>query len=192
MELLWKDFSVEFTFVVFVQYYLVKPLQCFWDCSICLTNAEKVIVLVCSRGLAQVNKYLLLKSVTENNGWSVDLFAEEVGARGYCSSLVLCCFKSLGLVNRTINTTIKQISKCSMECSSGWPETIRHGPLKKLAFFKNPRRSTTCLPKSIVNPFQSQFFENKLTSSSWLYKKREHLLWKFHPADTECLTVALE
>ena len=60
----------------------------------------------------KVNKYLLLKSVIENNDWSVDLFAVEVGVRS-----VLCCFKSLGLRNRTISTTIKQISKCSMECS---------------------------------------------------------------------------
>ena len=66
---------------------------------------------------AKVNKYMPLKSVTENNGWNVDLFAVEVGARGYCSRSVLCCFKSLGLRNRTINTTIKQLSKCSMECS---------------------------------------------------------------------------
>ena len=66
---------------------------------------------------AKVNKYMPLKIVTENNGWNVDLFAVEVGARGYCSRSVLCCFKSLGLRNRTINTTIKQLSKCSMECS---------------------------------------------------------------------------
>ena len=66
---------------------------------------------------AKVNKYLPLKSITENNGSSVDLFAVEVGARGYCSRSVLCCFKSLGLKNRTINITRKQISTCSMECS---------------------------------------------------------------------------
>ena len=66
---------------------------------------------------AKVNKYLPLKSVTENNGSSVDLFAVEVGARGYCSRSVLCCLKSLGLKNRTINITRKQISTCSMECS---------------------------------------------------------------------------
>ena len=40
----------------------------------------------------------------------------EVGAGGYCSTLVLCCFKSLSLRNHTINNTIKQLSKCSMEC----------------------------------------------------------------------------
>ena len=59
---------------------------------------------------AKVNKYLPLKGVAENNSWSVDLFAVEVGARGYWSRSVLCCFKSLGLRNRTINTTRKQIS----------------------------------------------------------------------------------
>ena len=66
---------------------------------------------------AKVNKYLPLKSVIENNNWSVDLFAVEVGARGYCSRSAICCFKSLGLKNRTINTTIKSLSKCSVECS---------------------------------------------------------------------------
>ena len=45
------------------------------------------------------------------------LFPVEVEARGYCSRSILCCFKSLGLRNPTINTTIKQLSKCSMECS---------------------------------------------------------------------------
>ena len=55
----------------------------------------------------KVNKYLPLKNAIENNSWSVDLFAVEVGARGYCSGSVLCCFKSLGLMNCTINNTIK-------------------------------------------------------------------------------------
>ena len=118
------------------------------------------------------SKYLPLKSVIENNGWSVDLFAVEVGARGYCSRSVLCCFKSLGLRNRTINTTIKQISKCSMECSfSIW--LARNGKAwstKEIDFFKKNLRRSTCLPKSIVNCFQSKICENKLTSSSWRYK----------------------
>ena len=47
---------------------------------------------------------------------TVDLFAVEVAARGYCSKSVLYCFENLRLKNRTINTIIKQISKCSMEC----------------------------------------------------------------------------
>ena len=37
-------------------------------------------------------------------------------SRWYWSRLVLCCFKSLGSKNCTINTTIKHLCKCSMEC----------------------------------------------------------------------------
>ena len=33
----------------------------------------------------------------ESNGWSVELFAVEVGAGGYCSKSVLCCLKKIGL-----------------------------------------------------------------------------------------------
>ena len=84
---------------------------------------------------AKVNKYMPLKSTIENNGWNLDLSAVEVGAGGYCSRSFLCCFKSLGLRNRTINTTIKQVSvQWNAPFVSGWPETIRHGPLKKLTF----------------------------------------------------------
>ena len=43
---------------------------------------------------AKINKYMPLKSAIENNDWSVDLFTVDVGARGYWSRLVLCCFKS--------------------------------------------------------------------------------------------------
>ena len=67
--------------------------------------------------LAQCQSYLPLKSVIENNGWSVEWFAVEIGARGYCSRSVLCCFESLGLSNCTVDATIKQVGKCSMECS---------------------------------------------------------------------------
>ena len=51
------------------------------------------------------------------NYWDVDLFPVEDGARGYCSRSVLCCFKNLGFGNHTINNTIKQLRKSSMECS---------------------------------------------------------------------------
>ena len=89
---------------------------------------------------AKINKYMSLKSIIKNNGSSVDLFAVEVGARGYYSRSVLYCFKSVGLKNRTIDTTIKQISKCLMKYffCIGWPEIIRHVPLKKLIFLEKP------------------------------------------------------
>ena len=46
----------------------------------------------------------------------MELFA-VVGARGYCSKSVLCCFKKLGFSNTLIRNTIKKLSKSSMECS---------------------------------------------------------------------------
>ena len=65
----------------------------------------------------KVNKYLALKTVIKSNGWCVELFAVEVGARRYCSKSVLCCFKKLGFNNTRIRNTIKKLSESSMECS---------------------------------------------------------------------------
>ena len=41
----------------------------------------------------KVNKCLPRKSVFENNSWNVDLFAVEVGAKGYCSRSVFVLFQ---------------------------------------------------------------------------------------------------
>ena len=65
----------------------------------------------------KINKYLALKTIIESNGWCAELFAVEVGTRGYCSKSVLCCFKKLGFSNALIRNTIKKLSKSSMECS---------------------------------------------------------------------------
>ena len=65
----------------------------------------------------KINKYLALKTTTEFSGWSVELFAVEVGASGYCSKSVLCCLKKLGFNNTFIWNSIKKLSKSSMECS---------------------------------------------------------------------------
>ena len=117
------DLDGSFSFPPHIAFTELRP-----DIIIFSNNLKRVILIEltcpCEENMeawhnAKVNKYMPLKSVIENNGWNVDLFAVEVGARGYCSRSVLCCFKSLGLRNCTINTTIKQLSKCSMECSFG-------------------------------------------------------------------------
>ena len=59
----------------------------------------------------KINKYLALKTIIEFNGWCVELFPVDVGAGGYCSKSVLCCFNTL------IRNTIKKLSKSSIECS---------------------------------------------------------------------------
>ena len=65
----------------------------------------------------KINKYSASKTIIESKGWCVELFTVEVGARGYCSRSVLCCFKKLGFNNKLIRNIIKKLSKSSMECS---------------------------------------------------------------------------
>ena len=105
------DLDGTFSFPPHIAFTELRP-----DITIFSNKLKRVILieLTCPCGESmeawhnvKVNKYLPLKSIVENNGWSVDLFAVEVGARGYCSWSVFCCFKSLGLRNRTINTSIK-------------------------------------------------------------------------------------
>ena len=50
----------------------------------------------------KINKYLALKTVIESNGWCVELFAVEVGARRYCSKSVLKNWVSVTLVSETL------------------------------------------------------------------------------------------
>ena len=73
------------------------------DITIFSNNLRKVILieLTCpcvenmeSWHSTKIKKYLGLKTIIESNGCCVELFA-EVGARGYCSKSVLCCFKKL-------------------------------------------------------------------------------------------------
>ena len=54
-------------------------------------------------------KYLALKATIESNGWSVEHFAIEVSARGYCSKSVLRCLKKLGFNNTLIRNSIKNL-----------------------------------------------------------------------------------
>ena len=121
VQILLGDLDDTFSFPPHIAYTELKP-----DITIFSNQLKRVILIEltcpCEENLealcnAKVNKYMPLKSVIENNSLSVNLFAVEVGVRGYCSRSVLCCFKSLGLRNCTINVTIKQIIKCSMENS---------------------------------------------------------------------------
>ena len=80
-------------------------------------------------GTVLINKYLALKTIIESNGWYVKLFAMIVGARGYSSKSVLCCFKKLGFSNTLIKNTTKKLSKSSMECPFWiWLSIIRGVP----------------------------------------------------------------
>ena len=64
----------------------------------------------------KIIKYLSFKKIMESNGWCEELFDVEVGDRGYSYNSILCCFKKLGFNNNLIRSTIKKLSKSSMEC----------------------------------------------------------------------------
>ena len=71
-------------------------------CSKNLLVAFGVYPFFICQQIIKINKYLALKTTIESNGWSVELFAVEVGARGYCSKSVLCCLRKLGFNNTLI------------------------------------------------------------------------------------------
>ena len=87
-------------------------------------------------------RFLALKTVIESNGWCVELFTVEVGARGYCSKSVLCCFKKLGFNNTCIRNTIKKLSSLlwNVLFVSGWPETINIGILLPTVSSMTPQK----------------------------------------------------
>ena len=105
-----------------------------------------------------------LRNVIENNSWSVDLLAVEVAGGGYCSRSVLWCFTNLGLRKRTIKTTIKQVSvQLNAPFVSGWPEAIRHGPLKKLTFFKKTPEDPLIHQKTLSTLFKANSLKINLS-----------------------------
>ena len=65
----------------------------------------------------KLNKYTPLAKVIEDNGWAVDLFAIEVGARGYSSRSLSICLKRLGFNNKIVHKTTKSLSCISMKAS---------------------------------------------------------------------------
>ena len=93
----------------------------------------------------KINKCLALETIIEFNGWCVELFPVDVGARRYCSKSVLCCFNTL------IRNTIKKLSKSSMECSfciwlarnKDWtPSTVK-------CHLSDPSKETSHSPSSL-------------------------------------------
>ena len=115
------DLNSNYCFPVHIAFTQLRP-----DITIFSNNLRKVILIEltcpCEENMeswhsTKINKYLALKTIIESNGWCVEVFAVEVGARGYCSRSVLCCFKKLGFSNALIRNTTKSLSKSSMECS---------------------------------------------------------------------------
>ena len=65
----------------------------------------------------KLSKYSGLVNIISSNGWYCDLFAIEVGARGYCSRSVTTCLKRLGFCNKLAFTSAKRFGEISMKSS---------------------------------------------------------------------------
>ena len=65
----------------------------------------------------KVSKYSCLVNTIRTNGWCVDMFAIEVGARGYCSRSLTLCLRRLGLSNKLAFSTARKVGQTSMKAS---------------------------------------------------------------------------
>ena len=66
---------------------------------------------------SKMGKYFSLVEIIKKNNWQVDLFAVEVGARGYPSRTLSSCLKKLGFPRNLLRDTVKKLGKISMESS---------------------------------------------------------------------------
>ena len=62
-------------------------------------------------------KYSGLIHIISSNGWIVDFFAIEVGARGYCARSATSCLKKLGFTNKLTFSAAKKFGEASMKAS---------------------------------------------------------------------------
>ena len=96
------DIDSNYCFPIHIAFTQLRP-----DIAIFSNVLRKVILIQltwpCEENMeswhsTKINKYLALKVTIESNVWSVELFAVEVGARGYCSNSVLCVSKNWVLI----------------------------------------------------------------------------------------------
>ena len=65
----------------------------------------------------KLGKYTPLSTIISSNGWSVDLFAVEVGARGYCANSLPITLRKLGFGSKLVKSSTKTLGSTSMKSS---------------------------------------------------------------------------
>jgi len=100
----------------------------------------------------------------KGNGWGVDYFPIEVGARGYCSTSVRRALSCLGLSSRQTKTLMKTISFTSMKASFviwlareslNWNENevaLAFNPASPKTISKNRSTGSAVAPPKITSP----------------------------------------
>ncbi|XP_057305420.1 uncharacterized protein LOC130642351 [Hydractinia symbiolongicarpus] len=109
---------------VFPGHIALTPLRP--DLVIYTNNRKHVIVIEltcpCEENMetwhsTKMSKYNPLVNIIKQNGWHIDLFAIEVGARGYCSRSVSSCLKRLGLDRKKTFQAARQLGDMCMKAS---------------------------------------------------------------------------
>ena len=131
----------------------------------------------------KLGKYTPLSTIISSNGWSVDLFAVEVGARGYCAKSLPITLKKLGFGSKLVKSSTKTLGSTSMKSSfciwlarnsKEWTskefKTTSFTPVKNT---KSPKSSTQpapasrsllcSQPKQNVNPTQQAMLPKQNT-----------------------------
>ena len=116
----------------------------------------------------KLGKYTPLSTIISSNGLRVDLFAVEVGARGYCTKNLPITLRKLGFGSKLVKSSTKTLGSTSMKSSfctwlainsKEWTskdfKTTSFTPVKNT---KSPKSSTQPAPasksKQNVNPTQ--------------------------------------
>ena len=121
----WKlraDFDNQITVPVFLTPTTLRP-----DLVIYSKAKKKVIIIeltcCCEQNFTSWHSEKYRKYKKEmipnivSNGWHVDFFAIEVGARGYCSTTVKSCLFALGFSHKRVRDALQRIGKIALECS---------------------------------------------------------------------------
>ena len=147
----------------------------------------------------KLNKYSALVESILLNGWCVDLFAVEVGARGYCSRSATTCLKRLGFGNKLAFSTVKTLGHKSMESSfyiwlarnsRDWSQNATNlidssnqpqpSHIAKSVLLPNSKK-----PLPIKSYHPSETSHSSQTAMCRSHQQRQHVLCKFYLASFE-------
>ena len=91
------------------------------------SRSKKIVILIentsgCEENQPErhrwkVDRYTDLVDAIQNTGWNCHLFAIEVGARGFNSTHVPYCLKSLGFPPKSVKEMLKKLSRTALEAS---------------------------------------------------------------------------
>ena len=172
----WKILSDLGTKMIFPPFIAVTQLR---PDLLIISESKKLVVIIeltcpCEENMEiwhqkKFLKYDSLCTAAKANGWSVQFFAVEVGARGYCAMTMKSCLFRLGFENKLIKSTLKSMSLASLTSSFQiWLSRDSHD--------WNPHKTFSHQPSKYVAPLkiakEKEQIETRSFSSSKNHKEQ--------------------